>query len=67
MNIADIGRMQSIISYSNIQLDLIDPLMVFRVTPWTILFPFLSALKNSLLLHEVDEVRTLVIDVSLCL
>jgi hypothetical protein len=50
--------MQAIISYSYIEdIASVDTLMVFRVTPWTILFPFLRALgASNPLLQAVDEV-----------
>ncbi len=55
--------MRSLILHSNIDLTLVDPLMVFRVTPWRILFPFLNALGAShplvvQYMQAVDEVCT---------
>ena len=56
----DMKSIQAIIAYSNVDLTLADPLLVFRVTPWSILFPFVSALgAGDPLLQVVDEVCTL--------
>ncbi len=53
----DMKSIQAIIAYSNVDLKMADPLLVFRVTPWSILFPFVSALgAGDPLLQVVDEV-----------
>ena len=46
--------MQSIFAYSNIPIPQVDPLLVFRVTPWNLLFPLLTA--GHPLIQAVDEV-----------
>jgi hypothetical protein len=51
----DMNTIQAIIAYSNIDLTLVDPLMVFRVTPWSILFPFVSALGAGDPLLQVED------------
>ena len=54
----DMHKVLSLISYSNMELSSVDPLMVFRVTPLRILLAFLSELSgNSQLVKDVDEVN----------
>ena len=54
----DMHKVLSLISYSNMELSSVDPLMVFRVTPLRILLAFLSELSgNSELVKDADEVN----------
>ena len=54
----DMHKVLSLISYGNMELSSVDPLMVFRVTPLRILLAFLSELSgNSQLVKDVDEVN----------
>ena len=54
----DMHKVLSLISYGNMELSSVDPLMVFRVTPLRFLLPFLSELSgNNQLVKDVDEVN----------
>ena len=54
----DMHKVLSLISYGNMELSSVDPLMVFRVTPLRILLAFLSELSgNSQLVKDADEVN----------
>ena len=56
----DVKKLQKIFLFSHIDLKLFDPLMVFRVAPWKLLFPFFDALgSGNALLKVVDEVNIL--------
>ena len=57
----DMHKVLSLISYSNMELSSVDPLMVFRVTPLGILLAFLSELSaNNQLVKDVDEVNIII-------
>ena len=58
----DMHKVLSLISYSNMELSSVDPLMVFRVTPVRILLAFLSELsENTQLVKDVDEVNIMTV------